>query len=479
MSITLQQAKQLFDAMNGLTCDPVNVTSPCIPFMYPFDGCWARAHQMCRLMIAQGVMPQKVWNHGNLTVKSANSPSCTVPWGWHVAPIVAVDLGNGPQPYVIDPSIFTEPVPQAVWVSVQGDPNATQQVTDWTVYASWYPVDPYPYDQDDPWLDADLLAYRNLLQNESPPPPYAVCQADVYIRDNLQDTGAEPLVGGGLSISPDVNHYQQLLLDPQGTLGTPAAAAQDDLFEPIKFGQTNYIYLRLQNRGWAAAPADVDVYYTQPSTLPTPASWTLVGSLTTPSIVPGEFRVVGPIPWGNVPQPGHFCFVAVLGTSGDAKPDIQGIQTIDDFYNFIRQRNNATWKNFDVINVSPGAKIKFPFWIQGWPRIDYLGDLEINLGKLPKGAEVHLQIANHFRESAKPERMKDAPTKGRFATLIVIPHGIAALRKIRLKAGVRSQATLHISLPHETRSGAYDIAVLQKINRKEVGRVTRRLLVSR
>jgi len=478
MSITLQQAQQLFDAMNVLTCDPLNAASPCIPYMYPFNGCWARAHQMCRLMLAQGVTPQKVWNYGVLTVKSANSSNCTVNWAWHVAPIVAVDLGTGPQSYVIDPSIFSEPVPQSVWVSVQGDPNATQQVTGWTVYSSWHPVDPYPYDQTDPWLDADLSFYRNALHNESPPPPYPVCLADVYIRDNLQDSGVEPLAGGGLSLSPDVNHYQQALPDPQGTLGTAAAAVQGNLFEPIKFGQSNYIYLRLQNRGCAAASADVDLYYTLPSTLPTPAGWTLIGSLTTPAIVPGEFRVVGPIPWNSVPQPGHYCFVAVLGTGTDPKPDIQGIQTIDDFYSFIRQNNNATWKNFDIITVAPGGKIKFPFWIQGWPRIAYLGDLEINLGKLPKGAQVRLNIANQFRESAKPARMKDVAATGRLTTFNLTPSGSAALRNMRLKAGVRSQASLDITLPPGTRAGEYDIAVLQKINGKEVGRVTRRIVVT-
>jgi len=275
MSLTLAQAQALFDAMNAFTCNPSSATAPCIPFMYPFDGCWARAHQMCRLMLAQGVTPQKVWNHGILLVHSANSSNCQVNWGWHVAPIVQVDLGNGPQSYVIDPSIFTEPVPQAVWIGVQGDPNSIQQVTDWTIYIGAQ-TDPYPYNQDDPWLDADLANFRNLLQNENPPPPYAACQADVYIRDNLQDTGVEPLVGGGLSISPDVNPYQQLLVDPQGTLGTPAAEAQDNLFQTVKFGQTNYIYLRLQNRGNAAAVTDVDLYYSVPTTLPTPASWTLI-----------------------------------------------------------------------------------------------------------------------------------------------------------------------------------------------------------
>jgi hypothetical protein len=222
----------------------------------------------------------------------------------------------------------------------------------------------------------------------------------------------------------------------------------------------------------------VDLYYTLPSTLPTPASWTLIGSLVTPSIVPDEFFVAGPIPWNNVPQPGHYCFVAVLGTGGDPKPDIQSIQNVSDFYNFIRQNNNATWKNFDIIEVSGGKKIKIPFWIQGWPKIPYRGDLEIKLGRLPKGAKVHLQLARHFREKARLKRMKKAPDIGRFADYLVTPSGTSALRNIRLKAGIRSRASLSIKLPLGVRPGAYDIAVLQKINGKEVGRVSRRLKIT-
>ena len=55
------RAQQVFDAMAATTCNPLTVPPPCIPFMYPDDGCWGRAHEMCRLMINMGVKPAKVW----------------------------------------------------------------------------------------------------------------------------------------------------------------------------------------------------------------------------------------------------------------------------------------------------------------------------------------------------------------------------------------------------------------------------------
>src|SRR5437763_1987712 len=55
------RAQQVFDAMAATSCNPLTVPLPCIPFLYPDDGCWARAHEMCRLMIGMGLSPRKVW----------------------------------------------------------------------------------------------------------------------------------------------------------------------------------------------------------------------------------------------------------------------------------------------------------------------------------------------------------------------------------------------------------------------------------
>jgi hypothetical protein len=75
---------------------------------------------------------------------------------------------------VIDPSLFTTPVTEATWKSVQGDPNATLTETDATVY--WrnnIPTDPNYVD-----TNIRLQFYRLQLKNRSlmvGPPPYANC----------------------------------------------------------------------------------------------------------------------------------------------------------------------------------------------------------------------------------------------------------------------------------------------------------------
>jgi hypothetical protein len=173
------KAQQIFDAMAATSCNPLTVPPPCIPFLYPDDGCWARAHEMCRLMINMGLSPRKVWidhSPGNwLHVNTKNNPQCYVEWGWHVAPTLCV---RGPgffktQRMVIDPSLFTTPVSKATWKGVQGDPGAT--LTDTGPEQFWHGggTDPNYVSS-----NAILAQYRLALQTRAiqvGPPPYANC----------------------------------------------------------------------------------------------------------------------------------------------------------------------------------------------------------------------------------------------------------------------------------------------------------------
>ncbi len=175
--ISATRAQQVFDDMQATSCAPLTVPTPCIPFLFPDDGCWARANEMCRLMQAQGLRPRKVWIQGWLVVATRNNPNCSVSWGWHVAPTLCV---RGPgfldhQDMVIDPSLFTTPVTKAQWKAVQS-PTATLTDTDASIYmyfSSPTGTDP-GYTQTNYWL----AYFRLQLQARSVsqgPPPYANC----------------------------------------------------------------------------------------------------------------------------------------------------------------------------------------------------------------------------------------------------------------------------------------------------------------
>jgi hypothetical protein len=178
--VTKTRAQQLFNLCAATTCNPLTVPPPCIPFLYPDDGCWGRAHEMCRLMINAGANPRKVWIYGSLHTLTKNNPNCFVNWGWHVAPTLCVRKWwcwpFSSEEQVIDPSLFTTPVSKATWKSVQGDPNATFVSTSADVFSRWNGDQPDPgYVQ----TNIVLANYRAQLQLRSlgpaGPPPYANC----------------------------------------------------------------------------------------------------------------------------------------------------------------------------------------------------------------------------------------------------------------------------------------------------------------
>lgn len=178
--VTPQRANELFSTVNAQTCCPASAAAPCIPFLYPDDGCWGRAHEMCRLMINAGAQPNKIWIYGSLRAATTHNPNCRVLWGWHVAPTLEVSTGSGAQVYVIDPSLFNGPVPQATWASVQGDPAASLQASSAAVFyrnrnGSYVEYDDAAYSKTRQVLET----YRNQLKLRSVgtagPPPYLQC----------------------------------------------------------------------------------------------------------------------------------------------------------------------------------------------------------------------------------------------------------------------------------------------------------------
>jgi hypothetical protein len=109
--VSAERAQQLFDLMAG---------QGDISFGFPVDGCYARAHLMVRRLQLLGYRPGKVWSFGNLCCQTSNHPKGFVRWRYHVAPTITTRLANGKlEDMVIDPSMFSGPVPVRTWASAQ------------------------------------------------------------------------------------------------------------------------------------------------------------------------------------------------------------------------------------------------------------------------------------------------------------------------------------------------------------------------
>jgi hypothetical protein len=137
------KAKEIFDFCASLSCSLPGpyALSPCIPFQYVRDGCYARAHQMRRIITKRyRYCCDKVFSFANqgsdtLAVQATKWGGCCVTWWYHVAPLLSVrtvlklPVGLGKKArtikvtfnlaYVIDPGMFDQPVLLSTWLGAQ------------------------------------------------------------------------------------------------------------------------------------------------------------------------------------------------------------------------------------------------------------------------------------------------------------------------------------------------------------------------
>jgi Glutaminase len=171
--LTMAQAEALFAEMAGQAY---------IPFNYPDDGCYARAHEMCRLMQAKGVECGKAWNYGNdfengtptLKVTTPVHPSGEVNWRYHVAPVVYVqDSAGHAARMVIDPSVAKQPIDAREWQDLQSDTKSRLEFSDSTPFfktpdaaADGTKLTPYVQKDDDYSQTKSVLTEKSAERDE-------------------------------------------------------------------------------------------------------------------------------------------------------------------------------------------------------------------------------------------------------------------------------------------------------------------------
>ncbi len=105
-----EQLQQAFEHVRGT---PFVTDKRRLPWMYPADGCFARAARMYHELEDAGFPPPaSVYAFGDLFVKTRFDTSGAVSWWYHVAPVVEVD---GVQ-WIIDPAVEPEqPLTRTDW----------------------------------------------------------------------------------------------------------------------------------------------------------------------------------------------------------------------------------------------------------------------------------------------------------------------------------------------------------------------------
>jgi thermolysin len=228
---------------------------------------------------------------------------------------------------------------------------------------------------------------------------------DLYVRDNVADTGEEPYAGTYLWASPDVINRTALSADPATEF---ADLTDDGLWQNVEAGQDNYIYVRLQNRGDENGDVSINVYFSSATTFGTPASWTYIGALAETGIAPGSVRIAGPLtfPQAIIPAPGHYCMIAVVSDALDPAPDHTLIASVSDYLFFVRNTNNIAYRNMDVVDMVPGLPGTISAMVRGLARQRERFDLRIDLNRFVPGAKIRVRGPARVLDGAAPRGLK-------------------------------------------------------------------------
>jgi hypothetical protein len=178
-------AKDIFDFCAAQSCHlpgPYAI-SPCIPFQYVRDGCYARAHKMRQIIEDQyGYCSEKAFSfalvNDTLAVRANKWGGCCVFWWYHVAPLVRVRIRIKLPPLVnldfqlamvIDPSMFDKPVLLSTWLMAQEEKACASyaKVTMFSIQPSsayWPLGSPNSFGTDPTYAltNQTLINYKNL-----------------------------------------------------------------------------------------------------------------------------------------------------------------------------------------------------------------------------------------------------------------------------------------------------------------------------
>lgn len=301
---------------------------------------------------------------------------------------------------------------------------------------------------------------------------------DIYIRDFVGDAG-EPHVGA-ISASPDIILRKTTVADAQAAFGQGSGTENlATLGYEAEAGQDNFIYVRALNQGGgAAAGASATIYWSEVATLVTPDNWHLVGTVPLPNLPTGEALVCADAltwPAAQIPATGHYCFVGLLDHPQDPAPPLADFQDFNNFRAFIRNNNNVTWRNFNVVDLDPSVPEPqvLPFVVAGWPNQRLEMAVEMAL-KLPAGAEVLLEAPiRYLREMQLGLELVNIDHRRQRATARLPASGRVRLGAGGIPAKARYQMQLHVTLPKGDARELGQIFVRQLYKgEEEVGRVT-------
>ncbi len=328
--------------------------------------------------------------------------------------------------------------------------------------------------------------------------PWLKTLPDLYIRDNLLDTG-DPHAGL-LASSPDIILKNAALpagTTPDGAFGEGSGTEDDDALCDVPVaGAKAWVYVRVANRGLSdVTGATVTVWYAAGGTFLSPAAWVKIGSVTL-DVPQGDTLVVtDAIEWAAVPADvSHFCFIALVEHADDlgflsatfSIPSTSSLTVpaefndIEYFKAYMRNQNNVAYRNFNVVSVAAAVATAAVVETEVAGPGDEGGgggggEVELRVdGRLPPGATLELELPEPLALAVKPSAAfkVDPSTKARRGK--VAARGLTHVGRGRLKGRKKQRVKLHLTLPDGLKKRTH-VTLVQLHKGQVVGRMTWRL----
>jgi len=303
---------------------------------------------------------------------------------------------------------------------------------------------------------------------------------DLYIRDFVGDTGLAHT--GAISSSPDIIVRPAAVANPQGAFGEGSGTENSNtLGSSVVAATDHFVYVRMRNQGGSAATSvNATIFWSPPASLVTPDLWTEVGTTTLATVPNGnQLTVSDAITWpaASVPTPGHYCFVGLIGNALDPAPSAADFGDWTNFQRFIRDNNNVTWRNFNVIDAEPDPNaavdgfVALPFLLVGAPDKSRVFDIVID-GKLPEGARLLFQMPLGLFKQAR-QYLPNIDFLGQDeARASLHPFRQTLLKGMKLPAKYRGKCQLLLHIPKPLRKQTFQVMLRQYHRGQQVGGLT-------
>lgn len=289
--------------------------------------------------------------------------------------------------------------------------------------------------------------------------PASVCGKDVWMKDTWRDSGLEPdpeLVGRPMWHSPYI--WLRSVEDEDG------GQLHAHEHENPEFGSDNWAYVKIHNGGFGAT-GRIELRFAKASTglIWGDPSWKVLG--TSETTLSANSTTIVPFKWeeSNVPEPGHYCFVAEWISDSD-RSNISPDAVLSDI---VRVNNNVVWRNMNIVDLIPEDTVTSEVVIANPTEVEMDASIEVisdGSNGVPFQTIGNIEITLDSTLSAiwkKGGARSEGLKAGKGFTLISTKRG--ALHGLRLPPRFKGKLFLTISRPKSKplQKNVYNVHIVQ------------------